>query len=1124
MSSIYEVTEKDFDGMTDAEVLALDRRCHKIWSHDLVNVATDHRLGKLLGKLIQVHAWAVTELSRRNLPHASGGPAITQKILTDFGSFTRPAPVTNVPAVLVPKSENEKLGQAEHIAVPVHPESLSTLERGDRAVVVTGSEAVGTLALVHPGSEFATVEDLPDKTIRATGSGPLGEKFKGPFHVVEAAFTPFVSPIHIDLKVRSVLPTLKSGDFALEQTPLEKAAPDIETKDITPEVVHLLSDADLKKLAVVLRERAAPIFAEGRTPEDLVNAMVFLLAEAKERGLSIARDATLDVAAERLTKDAGRPSDPVPDLHVARVRELHNKLPESMVVCPGFVGLTGSLLYAKGDRKPNDVDVAYKITDPDALPGGSGTCLKLERAIKELTGLEVNHFTAPMGSAWTNFPAYDLVLLRRDNPEVEIVREDFARFIKSESEEGVEKRFPKGYNDYPKGTDRPLKFVYQHHWRGGKSVHGDMRFEQTDALLGFTNAVQTPGIEVPSLDDEKSASVKGAENYAERNPGKFKINPNTGEFAARRTAAGEVRPTQIAAVPKAQQPKAWLDVEGVVQPGGIGATTNLPATFHIVDSGTYTPGARKSTIWEIFVEDSKDDVFLGRYFWRPVVRKILPPSEEQTIEGIQLTLIRPTDQLPNVLAKSSRVDRPWIPPKGWSALPKVLQKKVPPKLRYWTKSSESERKKLRNELYEVWKEEGLIGELQEGTFKLIKSRVEKQPGPIRTGDVFEARKDRLVVVGKSAPDGMTEAKRKPWFILFTIKEPLENVRGERTAKMIPLDAEKGDTTAARTAAREKFAGQSASRAVFAQRLGDTNYCVSKALSFLAKAQKQEPKTGKFVLQRRFWRVDEKTQKEFWHVRLDFGGRFGPTITLEVDPLKQKTTTGTYDVRGPRIALERVGDFSAETIDDPKPKEAGTVTIEELDSGKAQVIGETTDPQSLTVRFSGQKLEGNRLLSDKGDGVWELSPAPEPQEVERAWKRFVPFVHREETEIEKAEGGGKEKKRLVYGIVYEPYKVDAQGDWANEETIERAAHRWLAESRNMKEMHQYNTEKVVPVESYIAPGDFRLGSQEVKKGSWILVSKILDEDIWAKVERGEYTGYSLGGRSTVREDTSPPRAA
>ena len=53
-----------------------------------------------------------------------------------------------------------------------------------------------------------------------------------------------------------------------------------------------------------------------------------------------------------------------------------------------------------------------------------------------------------------------------------------------------------------------------------------------------------------------------------------------------------------------------------------------------------------------------------------------------------------------------------------------------------------------------------------------------------------------------------------------------------------------------------------------------------------------------------------------------------------------------------------------------------------------------------------------------------------------------------------------------------------------------------------------------MESYIAPVDLTIpgsdGGDVVKKGSWVLVSKINDTDVLDALANGELTGYSLEG--------------
>ena len=37
-----------------------------------------------------------------------------------------------------------------------------------------------------------------------------------------------------------------------------------------------------------------------------------------------------------------------------------------------------------------------------------------------------------------------------------------------------------------------------------------------------------------------------------------------------------------------------------------------------------------------------------------------------------------------------------------------------------------------------------------------------------------------------------------------------------------------------------------------------------------------------------------------------------------------------------------------------------------------------------------------------------------------------------------------------------------------------------------------------------------------KGAWVLVTKVLDDDIWEKIQKGVITGYSLAGSADLGE--------
>jgi len=103
------------------------------------------------------------------------------------------------------------------------------------------------------------------------------------------------------------------------------------------------------------------------------------------------------------------------------------------------------------------------------------------------------------------------------------------------------------------------------------------------------------------------------------------------------------------------------------------------------------------------------------------------------------------------------------------------------------------------------------------------------------------------------------------------------------------------------------------------------------------------------------------------------------------------------------------------------------------------------------------------------------------------------------------------QQIVFGVVLEPGTVDAHGDTIRAEVIEVAAHNWLAKFQNRGLMHRSLVNDQVQIfESYIAPVDLKIGGQKVKKGTWLLMYKVLDAKLWEKIRKGALTGFSMGG--------------
>jgi hypothetical protein len=120
-------------------------------------------------------------------------------------------------------------------------------------------------------------------------------------------------------------------------------------------------------------------------------------------------------------------------------------------------------------------------------------------------------------------------------------------------------------------------------------------------------------------------------------------------------------------------------------------------------------------------------------------------------------------------------------------------------------------------------------------------------------------------------------------------------------------------------------------------------------------------------------------------------------------------------------------------------------------------------------------------------------------------RFVSFLSKDNA------------KRLVYGVVYEPNKVDGQNDFACAEEIEKAAHRFMLDWQKIGVMHARETRDVRLVESYIAPADFRMDGEPVTKGAWIIAVKVENDSVWNAILTGELNGFSLQGYGRGKDE-------
>jgi len=109
-----------------------------------------------------------------------------------------------------------------------------------------------------------------------------------------------------------------------------------------------------------------------------------------------------------------------------------------------------------------------------------------------------------------------------------------------------------------------------------------------------------------------------------------------------------------------------------------------------------------------------------------------------------------------------------------------------------------------------------------------------------------------------------------------------------------------------------------------------------------------------------------------------------------------------------------------------------------------------------------------------------------------------------------------KKQIVYGVVMEPDEVDTDGEWQNAAEIEKAYYKFMDNPDTHFDIQHQETltvdKNVRVVEIYLAPADFTIEKtgEKIKKGSWVMALKILNDSLWQLVEKGELSGFSIEG--------------
>lgn len=110
----------------------------------------------------------------------------------------------------------------------------------------------------------------------------------------------------------------------------------------------------------------------------------------------------------------------------------------------------------------------------------------------------------------------------------------------------------------------------------------------------------------------------------------------------------------------------------------------------------------------------------------------------------------------------------------------------------------------------------------------------------------------------------------------------------------------------------------------------------------------------------------------------------------------------------------------------------------------------------------------------------------------------------------------DKKRIVFAEVYAPDRPDSDNEFMRADEIEKMAYGFMKTMKLDAIDHQHSQNEAdavgcVVVESFIA----RKGDPDFIEGAWVVGMYIGNDELWAKVEKGEINGFSM--EATVFKD-------
>lgn len=178
-------------------------------------------------------------------------------------------------------------------------------------------------------------------------------------------------------------------------------------------------------------------------------------------------------------------------------------------------------------------------------------------------------------------------------------------------------------------------------------------------------------------------------------------------------------------------------------------------------------------------------------------------------------------------------------------------------------------------------------------------------------------------------------------------------------------------------------------------------------------------------------------------------------------------------------------------------------------------------QTTTIDAAQDDLSTNNIKSFSERLKALQSYYQEPKEEDKIHLKFDFFEKNEE-------------QRLVKAPALIPDQYDLQDEILGKRLVRKVAHDFLLKLnfQNDEEflknlglssradrgfMHSDFARKLAVVESYVTENDMTENGRFIKKGTWIVVMKIFDDETWGLIKAGKITGFSIGGHGRLIDD-------